>query len=291
MVVISLTDCPPKIRGDLSKWLCEINTGVYVGSVSARVRELLWNRICDNLSRGKATMVYSAANEQGMAFKVYNTTWEPVDLDGITLMRKPALGKASNTVTETLMSNASRYRKTQRIQAAQQRKAVSEGFVIVDFETSGLSPKIDEIIEIGALRVVEQEVTERLSILIQTDKKIPGFVTELTGITEKMLIDEGVPLKTAVQQLLCFIGDCPLVFYNAGFDRAFLKNSCDKINCAFPNNAYMDLMVMAKNKLEDVANYKLETIANYFDAAVTQTHRALEDCQLTLFVLKKLNEI
>ncbi len=48
MIVITLSDCPPKVRGDLSKWLIEINTGVYVGQVSARVREELWKRICEN---------------------------------------------------------------------------------------------------------------------------------------------------------------------------------------------------------------------------------------------------
>ena len=63
MVVLVLTDCPPKVRGDLSKWLFEINTGVYVGNISARVRELLWNRICENIRQGQATMVYSAAGE------------------------------------------------------------------------------------------------------------------------------------------------------------------------------------------------------------------------------------
>ena len=44
MIVIMLSDCPPKVRGDLSKWLCEINTGVFVGNVSSRVREEVWQR-------------------------------------------------------------------------------------------------------------------------------------------------------------------------------------------------------------------------------------------------------
>ena len=56
MVVVTLTDCPPKLRGDLTKWLMEINTGVYVGKVSARIREMLWTRICENLSQGRAIM-------------------------------------------------------------------------------------------------------------------------------------------------------------------------------------------------------------------------------------------
>ena len=54
-----MTNCPPKLRGDLSKWLCEINTGVYVGNVSSRVRDALWERVCQNLKNGQATSLRS----------------------------------------------------------------------------------------------------------------------------------------------------------------------------------------------------------------------------------------
>lgn len=53
MIVLTMTNCPPKLRGDLSKWLLEINTGVYVGNVNARVRELIWKRVCENIKTGK----------------------------------------------------------------------------------------------------------------------------------------------------------------------------------------------------------------------------------------------
>lgn len=66
MVVVTVTNCPPGLRGDLSKWLCEINVGVYVGNISTRVRQNLWTRICENLSSGQATMVYPAMNEQDL---------------------------------------------------------------------------------------------------------------------------------------------------------------------------------------------------------------------------------
>lgn len=73
MIVLSLSNCPPKLRGDLSKWLVEINAGVYVGRVSARVRDELWQRVCENLRDGRATMVFRANTEQGMDFRVHNT--------------------------------------------------------------------------------------------------------------------------------------------------------------------------------------------------------------------------
>ena len=64
-----MTNCPPRLRGDLSKWLCEINTGVYVGNVSSRVRDAVWDRVCQNLKNGQATLVYTAAGEQRMEFR------------------------------------------------------------------------------------------------------------------------------------------------------------------------------------------------------------------------------
>ena len=74
-----MTNCPPRLRGDLSKWLCEINTGVYVGNVSARVRDALWERVCQNIKNGQATMVFTTSGEQRMDFRTHNTAWEPVD--------------------------------------------------------------------------------------------------------------------------------------------------------------------------------------------------------------------
>jgi CRISPR-associated protein Cas2 len=90
MLVINVTECPVSLRGDLTKWLVEINTGVFVGKVSARVRDNLWDRICKTIKNGKATMVYPARNEQHLDFKVHNAEWEPIDFDGIKLLLRPS---------------------------------------------------------------------------------------------------------------------------------------------------------------------------------------------------------
>ena len=98
--VLVLTNCPPKLRGDMTKWFVEINTGVYVGNISKRIREELWKRICDNIKNGQATMVFHSNNEQQMDFYVHNTTWEPVDFDGIKLMRRPSPERISQNKDE-----------------------------------------------------------------------------------------------------------------------------------------------------------------------------------------------
>ena len=111
MIVISLTECPISLRGDLTKWLLEINPGVFVGRVSARVRDNLWIRICDVIKSGKATMVYTAQNEQHMNFKVHNAEWEPIDFDGLKLLLRPSPARVKNLSGLRLgYSNASKYR-------------------------------------------------------------------------------------------------------------------------------------------------------------------------------------
>ena len=124
MIVITLTDCPPKVRGDLSKWLLEISTGVYVGNLSARVRDELWGRICEHVKDGRATMVYSSNGEQKLDFAIHNTSWLPVDYDGIKLVRKPGIKKREKNseqveTEKAAMSRAEKFYQVQQIQKKQ----------------------------------------------------------------------------------------------------------------------------------------------------------------------------
>ena len=88
MIVISVSNVSASLRGDLTKWLMEIDTGVYVGRVSARIREKLWERITKNLREGKAVMVYTINNEQGYDFRLLHTDRKAVDFDGLSLIMK-----------------------------------------------------------------------------------------------------------------------------------------------------------------------------------------------------------
>ncbi|QAY71389.1 type I-E CRISPR-associated endoribonuclease Cas2e [Xylanimonas protaetiae] len=88
MIVVVLSVTPEKLRGELTRWLLEISASVYVGHASTRVRERLWLRIVEDVGSGRALMVWSARNEQRLAFRVHNHAWEPVDVDGVTLMRR-----------------------------------------------------------------------------------------------------------------------------------------------------------------------------------------------------------
>ncbi|OZM71266.1 type I-E CRISPR-associated endoribonuclease Cas2 [Amycolatopsis antarctica] len=89
MTVIVVAACPVGLRGHLTRWLLEISPGVFVGTISARVRELVWIRVVDMVKTGRAIMVCKADNEQGLTFTVHQHNWEPVDIEGVQLMLRP----------------------------------------------------------------------------------------------------------------------------------------------------------------------------------------------------------
>ncbi|TFV58349.1 type I-E CRISPR-associated endoribonuclease Cas2 [Geodermatophilus sp. DF01-2] len=99
MVVLVLSACPAGLRGHLTRWLLEISAGVFVGHVSARVRDLMWLNVCEMASGGRALMVFSVPGEQRMDFRVHNHHWTPTDFDGLTLMMRPEHA-AAPAVTE-----------------------------------------------------------------------------------------------------------------------------------------------------------------------------------------------
>lgn len=289
--MITVTDCPPKLRGDLSKWLCEINTGVYVGNLSSRVRDAVWKRVCENLKNGRATMVFSTNNEQKMDFRVHNTSWEPVDFDGIQLMRRP-LAQSSAPDSGGLKSGFSHAAKRQM---AQKQRRASQGkkdsYVIVDLETTGLHVSGCTILEFGAIRVREGQAVETFSQLVLSERTIPETVVELTGIDISLTQREGIPLERALASFLKFIGRDTLVGYQLSFDMGFLQEACRAHSMSLPANRCIDVLSHARRKIFGLSNYQLRTVAKHLSLDTPQFHRALDDCWLLLEVYQKLNEI
>lgn len=284
-----MTDCPPRLRGDLSKWLQEVNTGVYVGNVNSRVREAIWQRVCENLKNGRATMVFSANNEQRMDFRVHNTSWKPVDYEGIQLIRRPL--PVSSVVEDTLKPGFS---KAAKRQLANRRSQVSkkrdQSFVIIDLETTGLTPVQDKILEFGAIRVRKNQKADTFSRLVSQEKGIPQTVTALTGIDNALVEQEGQPLDAVLPEFLQFVGEDTIVGYNLAFDMRFLQEACRACGIHPPTNRCVDLLSAARRKVFDVPDFKLTTLATRFSLDVSAPHRALGDCHILFSLYEKLNE-
>jgi CRISPR-associated protein Cas2 len=88
MVVFILQRVTPSLRGELTRWLVQPHTGVFVGTVSARVRQRLWERIGRSIKGGAAVMIYPAATEQGFAIETGGRTKKAIeDFEGIALAK------------------------------------------------------------------------------------------------------------------------------------------------------------------------------------------------------------
>ncbi|MDK7093825.1 exonuclease domain-containing protein [Gardnerella swidsinskii] len=154
-------------------------------------------------------------------------------------------------------------------------KQLIDDYCVLDTETTGLSAYYDEIIEIGILRVRNNEIVDRYDQLIKPNFDIDGFITALTGITNDML--EGMPsiadVKTAV---LSFIGDDIILGHNTSFDMRFL-NEGFKTQLS---NQYMDTMQFARKLYPELKHYSLSDLTDYLGLHNNE-HRALADCIAT----------
>ncbi|NOT60524.1 MAG: type I-E CRISPR-associated endoribonuclease Cas2 [Acidobacteria bacterium] len=100
MVVMILEKVSPSLRGELTRWLLELKTGVFVGNVSALVRDKLWHMICMKLKTGAGLMVFNAAREQGYEIRTHGpTSRTPEDFDGLILMKIPLKEKTKSKTT------------------------------------------------------------------------------------------------------------------------------------------------------------------------------------------------
>lgn len=289
MIVLTMTNCPPKLRGDLSKWLLEINTGVYVGNVNARVRELIWKRVCENIKNGQAILVFPANNEQHMDFYVHNTNWQPIDLDGIKLMKHPKNIYEQGEMLKSGFSNAAKRRMGLKKNARRVEKADND-FVIIDIETTGLSVENDEILEIGAIRIVNGKTVEEYERLIAVKTEIAQNISELTGITQEQVKENGKPINEVLPSFMDFVKGSEVAGYNVNFDHDFLLAECSRQGIDITKIKFTDVMTIVKSKLKGMRSYNLESVAKRLGITTKQQHRSLSDCYLLYQVYCKLNE-
>lgn len=99
MQVLVLNSCPAGLRGDVTRWFMELAPGIYVGRVSARVRDQLWDRIVNAAGDGRALLIYPARNEQGYVVREHQYGWGMEDFDGVVLMRRPPEGHEQHSGT------------------------------------------------------------------------------------------------------------------------------------------------------------------------------------------------
>lgn len=157
-------------------------------------------------------------------------------------------------------------------------------FVVLDLETTGLNPATDEIIEIGAIRVTLDAKNQlAFQTFVRPTRKVPRKITNITGITQEMVDSDGIPLEEALCQFKEFIGDLPLVTFNAEFDMGFLHNAAKRHGAAIPN-PYTCALKRARRAWPELPSYRLVDLAKWGNLSDVSTHRALGDCERALIV-------
>lgn len=290
MIVICVANCPPGLRGDLSKWLSEVNTGVYIGKLSAKVRDELWKRVCDSIRNGQATMVYSTNNEQGYAFQTHNTTWIATDYEGITLMKKPLLLDCetdnSNPVKQRF-SKASKYRQ----RGTGLRNGTADSYVVISIKTTGEDYDKDRIFEVGLIRICGEKVGDQFQCFVQCGREMPETVMRLNGISDEMIVRQGIGEKEVIDKIQKFIGSDLVVGYYVQRDMNFISRLCERVKKDIFIQKVRDVQQLVRRKIDDLDNFQLETVAAYFSFDTHGRYKALTDCELIYRIYMELNKI
>lgn len=160
-----------------------------------------------------------------------------------------------------------------------------EPIVFFDFETTGLCPKKDSIIEVAAIKYVPgANEHPHMAHLIEIDRPLPKFITKLTGINDDMLKVDGRRMDVVLDEFIEFIGDHPLVAFNINFDTRFLNAAIERHGRRPIQNVGHCALARARAAWPDLSSHKLVHMAKHLNLDTGTAHRALDDTLLALEV-------
>lgn len=165
---------------------------------------------------------------------------------------------------------------------------MNQSLTVIDFETTGLNPKKDRVIEMAAVRIFGGEVVSEFSTLVKFDGMLSPKITEITGIKKDDLKD-ALDEETAFRILNRFIGKNTLVAHNAAFDLGFLHHSFMRIAGRSFENPFICTLTIARNRFP--YPHTLSEMCNRFEIELNGAHRALNDVYGCFEILKKMNEM
>lgn len=178
-------------------------------------------------------------------------------------------------------------KKVDRVDKGKSIIDLLDSYIIFDIETTGLDSSYDEIIEIGAIRIENNKVVSQFQSLVKPNRQVNDYITELTGITNDMLID-APKIKEVLPQFMEFVGNEILIGHNVNFDINFIYDNLYRNNYKVLTNDFIDTMRLARKLLPELSHHRLIDIAEYFNVDYSNNHRSLRDCEITLSIYEKL---
>jgi len=164
------------------------------------------------------------------------------------------------------------------------RNLADTEFVVFDLETTGAKTPPCRITEIGAYKVKNGAIVDEFQTLVNPETAIPPFISQLTGITDRMVKD-APPFREVARDFLGFIGDAVLVAHNASFDLRFLNHEIGRMYEDYRvANAHLCTVQLSRKLLPDIENHRLKTVAAHYSVALVNHHRAADDAHATAHI-------
>ena len=168
-------------------------------------------------------------------------------------------------------------------------------YVSVDVETTGLAPKQDKIIEIGAVRVRDGQIVESFTSFVNPGRILPAHITELTGILQEQ-VDEAEPMESVLPAFLEFAGDLPLVGHRILFDYGFLKRAAVNMRLDFERSG-VDTLKLSRQFLSELPSRRFFCFSFnsasfsssfFISSPKTRTSSCIESVFSPLFFIKPI---
>ena len=168
-------------------------------------------------------------------------------------------------------------------------QSFADTFVVFDLETTGFSPSKNQIIEIGAVKVVNGSITERFSTFVNPKVPIPFEIEQLTSINDDMVLDAPT-IDEILPKFMEFCQDAVMVAHNADFDMSFIKHNCSALGLECEKTV-LDTVALSRVLLPALNRFKLDTVAKALNVSLAHHHRAVDDAACTAEIFVKLVEM
>ena len=163
---------------------------------------------------------------------------------------------------------------------------MTNSYIALDLETTGLEPKQEKITEIAALKVVDGVISKRYVTFVNPGRSLGAHITQLTGITDKMLAD-APPIEELIEDVVRFCGDLPLLGHNIRFDYSFLKHAAVNRGLEFERHG-IDTLTLCRAFMTGDTRKNLSCACAYFHVPQSTAHRAQADAEAAHLLYQEL---
>jgi len=159
---------------------------------------------------------------------------------------------------------------------------------VIDFETTGISPAMgDRATEVAIVMLEGDRVVDRFQSLMNAGVRVPGFITQLTGITNAM-VAAAPPAAQVMAEASRFVGDAPMVAHNASFDRKFWEAELARAGLDAPQ-PFACTVLLSRRVYPDAPSHKLGNLIDHLGLPRTgRAHRALADAEMAAALLARM---